>query len=79
MPAMFALCDKVIANAAVATFSALGTFATLLLVDFTGPLRVRLEDQAALALASGVLVCLAPWPHARHGWRQWPWRSSLSW
>jgi uncharacterized membrane protein YccC len=57
MPAMFALCDKVIANPAVATFSALGAFATLLLVDFAGPLRVRVEDQAVLALASGVLVC----------------------
>ncbi|MEA2482524.1 MAG: hypothetical protein QOC55_471, partial [Thermoleophilaceae bacterium] len=34
MPAMFALGDKVIANPALATFAAFGSFAMLVLVDF---------------------------------------------
>jgi Fusaric acid resistance protein-like len=58
MPAMFALGDKVIGNADVATFAAFGSFSMLLLVDFTGPMRQRLEAQAALAVAGAVLVCL---------------------
>jgi uncharacterized membrane protein YccC len=58
MPAMFALGDKVIGNPAVATFAAFGCFAMLTLVDFAGPLRERLEDQALLALAGAALVCL---------------------
>lgn len=59
MPAMFALGDKVIGNPIVATFAAFGSFAMLLLVDFGGPLRDRLRAQTALALATGLLVCLA--------------------
>jgi uncharacterized membrane protein YccC len=58
MPAMFALGDKVIANAQVATFAAFGSFALLLLVDFSGPMRDRLQAQAALSVAGAVLVCL---------------------
>lgn len=58
MPAMFALGDKVIANPAIATFAAFGSFAMLLLVDFAGPLRDRLRAQAALAVAGLVLVTL---------------------
>jgi uncharacterized membrane protein YccC len=58
MPAMFAIGDKLIANPAVATFAAFGSFAMLLLVDFGGPLRERLQAQATLALAASVLVCL---------------------
>ena len=57
MPAMFAIGDKVIGNAAVATFAAFGSFAMLLLVDFSGPLRDRMQAQAALAVTGGVLVC----------------------
>src|SRR5204863_8010559 len=58
MPAMFALGDVVIANAAVATFAAFGSFAMLLLVDFQGPMRARLQAQAALAVTGGVFVCV---------------------
>jgi uncharacterized membrane protein YccC len=58
MPAMFAIGDKLIANPAVATFAAFGSFAMLLLVDFGGPLRERLQAQATLAVAGAVLVCL---------------------
>jgi uncharacterized membrane protein YccC len=58
MPALFAIGDKVIVNPALATFAAFGSFAMLLLVDFGGPLRERLQAQAALALAGLALVCL---------------------
>src|SRR6266702_1538388 len=58
MPALFAVGDKVIGDAALATFAAFGTFAMLLLVDFGGPMPERLQAQAALAVAGGVLVCV---------------------
>lgn len=58
MPAMFALGDKVIVNPVLATFAAFGSFAMLLLVDFGGPLRERLQAQLTLALAGCLLVCL---------------------
>jgi uncharacterized membrane protein YccC len=58
MPAMFAVGDKVIANATLATFAAFGSFALLLLVDFGGSMRDRLQAQAALSLVGGVFVCL---------------------
>ena len=58
MPAMFALGDLVIGNPAVATFAAFGSFAMLLLVDFAGPMRARLQAQAALAVTGGVFVAL---------------------
>ena len=59
MPSMFALADKVIGNPTIATFAAFGSFAMLLLVDFPGPIRARLQAQVALALACGVLISLA--------------------
>jgi Fusaric acid resistance protein-like len=58
MPAMFALGKEVIGNPALATFAAFGSFAMLLLVDFAGPMRARLQAQAALAVTGGVFVCL---------------------
>jgi hypothetical protein len=58
MPAMFAFADQVLGNPAVATFAAFGSFAMLVLVDFGGRVRERLEAQAALAVAGAVLVCL---------------------
>jgi hypothetical protein len=58
MPAMFALGDKVIGNPQLATFAAFGAFAMLLLVDFGGPMRERLQAQASLALTGAVLVCV---------------------
>jgi uncharacterized membrane protein YccC len=59
MPAMFALGDKVIGNPNVATFAAFGSFAMLLLVDFSGPIRDRLIDQSALGVTCAVLITLA--------------------
>ena len=67
MPALFALGDKVVGNPTIATFAALGSFAMLLLVDFGGAVRVRLQNQVGLSVVSGVFVCLgtltsrAPW------------------
>jgi hypothetical protein len=58
MPSMFALGDQVIANPVVATFAAFGSFAMLLLVDFGGPMRERLQAQAALAITGCAFVCL---------------------
>ena len=58
MPAMFALGDKVIGNPNVATFAAFGSFAMLLLVGFTGPMRQRLQAQAALAVVGAIFICL---------------------
>jgi uncharacterized membrane protein YccC len=58
MPAMFALGEEVIENAAVATFAAFGSFAMLLLVDFGGPMRARLQAQVALAVTGCAFVCL---------------------
>ena len=58
MPAMFALGDQVIGNPMLATFSAFGSFALMVLVDFAGPIRDRLQALAALALAGAALVCL---------------------
>ena len=58
MPAMFALGDEVIGNPALATFAALGSFAMLLLVDFTGPMPDRIRSQALLGVACAVLISL---------------------
>lgn len=59
MPLMFALGDKVIDDPELATFAAFGSFALLLLVDFTGPMRERLQAQAALAVVCCALIALA--------------------
>ena len=58
MPSMFAIGDKVLKLPNLATFAAFGSFAMLLLVDFSGPIRQRLQAQAALAVADCVLVTL---------------------
>jgi uncharacterized membrane protein YccC len=58
MPVMFALGDKVIGNPELATFAAFGSFAMLLLVDFSGPMRDRLQAQIALSVVGGVFVCV---------------------
>ena len=58
MPTMFAFGDRVIGNPAVATFAAFGSFAMLVLVEFGGSMRQRLEAQVALAVAGAVLVCI---------------------
>ncbi len=58
MPALFAIGDKVIGNPVVATFAAFGSFAMLLLVDFSGTRRERAAAQLALVLTGAAFVCL---------------------
>ncbi|MFZ0041339.1 MAG: hypothetical protein WAK93_08535, partial [Solirubrobacteraceae bacterium] len=58
MPAMFALAGEAIGNPVLATFAAFGSFAMLLLVDFTGTIRERLQAQATLGIACCVLIAL---------------------
>ncbi len=55
---MFALGEKVIGDPALAAFAAFGSFAMVLLVDFGGSMRERLQAQAALAIVGGVFVCV---------------------
>ena len=57
MPLLFWFGDKVLGNGDVATFAAFGSFALLVLVDFSGPIRERVEAQLALAVAGGAFVC----------------------
>ncbi|MGZ6692863.1 MAG: hypothetical protein ACXVHQ_36330 [Solirubrobacteraceae bacterium] len=47
-----------IGNPALASFPAFGSFAMLLLVDFSGSIRDRLLDQTGLAVACAVLICV---------------------
>ena len=58
MPALFALSVKVIGNPQVAAFAAFGSFASLGLASFSGPMADRLRSQLALALAGAVFVVL---------------------
>jgi uncharacterized membrane protein YccC len=67
MPALFALGDKVIGNADLATFAAFGSFALLLLVDFGGPLRDRAQAQLGLGIVGAAFVCLGSLA-ARNPW-----------
>ena len=57
MPTVFAFADKVIGNPQTAIFAAFGSFAMLVLVDFTGPMRSRLVAYLTLAcVAAGNIV-----------------------
>jgi hypothetical protein len=58
MPALFAMASLLLGNPTVATFAAFGSFAMLLLVDFTGPMSDRLKAQLALALVGAVNVAV---------------------
>ena len=58
MPGLFALCVEVIGNAAMAQFAAFGAISLLMLVDFAGPMRSRLQAQAALSATGLVFVVL---------------------
>lgn len=59
MPCVFAIGLKVFDNPTVALFAAIGSLAQLMLVNFGGPMRARLEAQVALAISGAVLVTLA--------------------
>jgi uncharacterized membrane protein YccC len=67
MPAVFAFADKVIGNPQTAIFAAFGSFAILVLVDFTGPMRSRLVAYLALACVGAVNVVLGTFC-SRNAW-----------
>ena len=58
MPAIFAFADNVIGDPQTAIFAAFGSFAMLVLADFTGPMRSRFVAYVALACAGAVNVVL---------------------
>jgi uncharacterized membrane protein YccC len=58
MPSMFAVGDAVIGNPILATFAAFGSFALVLLVDFSGPIRERVLAQTSLVVACAGLISL---------------------
>ena len=67
MPAAFAIGLEVIGNEWIGLFAAFGTFAMLLLADFTGPMPQRLQAQIALGVAGTLLVALGTLTSA-HPW-----------
>jgi uncharacterized membrane protein YccC len=67
MPAVFAIADEVIADPQVATFAAFGSFAMLVLVEFGGPIRIRLAAYASLALVGAANISIGTLC-SRHGW-----------
>src|ERR671931_1504038 len=58
MPAVFAFADKVIGQPQTSIFAAFGSFALLVLVEFTGPPRTRLVAYLALAAVGAAFVTL---------------------
>ncbi len=58
MPAVFAISLKVIGDPAMATFSAFGSFAMLILADFSGTIRERLQAEVLLGFAGSLFVGL---------------------
>jgi uncharacterized membrane protein YccC len=58
MPTVFAFADKVIGNPQTAIFAAFGSFAMLVLVDFTGPMRSRFVAYLALACVGAINIVL---------------------
>ncbi len=58
MPTVFAIADLVIGRPTLAIFTAFGSVAMLLFVDFTGSMRERLAAQASLVLVGALLVTI---------------------
>jgi uncharacterized membrane protein YccC len=58
MPAVFALADKVIGQPQTSLFAAFGSFALLVLVEFTGPPRTRLVAYLGLACVGAAFITL---------------------
>ena len=58
MPSVFALCHQVFSNPQVGLFGALGSFALLLFVEFTGHTRARLASYGSLYLAGCCFIAL---------------------
>src|SRR3954471_3181000 len=58
IPLVFAFGSEVIGDPQVATFAAFGSFAMILLVEFGGTLRERVQAQLALAAVGALFVCV---------------------
>jgi hypothetical protein len=58
LPAVFLLADKIIGRSQTTIFAAFGSFAMLVLADFTGPWRPRLTAYLALAGVGAVFIAL---------------------
>jgi uncharacterized membrane protein YccC len=58
MPAVFALADKGIGQPQTSLFAAFGSFALLVLVEFTGPPRTRLVAYLGLACVGAAFITL---------------------
>src|SRR6266480_3208561 len=58
MPAVFALADKVIGQPQTSLFAAFGSFAMLVLVEFSGPPRTRLLAYLGLAAVGAAYITL---------------------
>ena len=58
MPAIFAFADNVIGDPQTAIFAAFGSFAMLVLIDFTGPMRSRLVAYLVLACVGAGNIAL---------------------
>ena len=58
MSALFAFCIEIIGSAEIATFAAFGSIALLMLVDFSGPMRARIQAEIWLSVTGAALVCL---------------------
>jgi uncharacterized membrane protein YccC len=56
--ALFAFSFEIIGNLEIATYAAFGSIALLMLVDFSGSLRVRLQAELWLSVTGAFLVCL---------------------
>ena len=67
LPAVFAFVDKVIGNPTTALFAAFGSFALLVLAQFSGPWRTRVLAYLALGCTGAVFITLgtlcsrSPW------------------
>jgi hypothetical protein len=62
LPAVFAFAHKVIGDPQTALVAAFGSFAMLVLVDFTGPMRSRFVAYLALACvgATNIITFILP-------------------
>ena len=58
IPSVFALAHETFSNAQVGLFGALGSFALLLLVEFTGPPRTRIVSYGGLYVVGGCLIAI---------------------
>ena len=62
MPSVFAITHVAFSNPQVSLFAAFGSFALLLLVEFTGRARARLVSYRAVSTSSGAASsCSGPW------------------